>query len=530
VTTTPATRDSPFHALAQLDAAAVLGVDRLGQAPEVALPPRIKAAASRFDGAARLLAMAAGLAQFTAAGALPTRVDASTMPTPDERADDPAPPGVARVMRRILDEEPLLLPECLALLATARRTVPHEALPPLLEHAASHRTTRTSLSQVLGGRGRWLAALKPEWGFAADAHVHPQPPADAAAQWETASIAQRASLLRAVRAADPGLGRSLIEQTWDADTSADRAQFIAALEIGLSLDDEPLLERALDARQAERSAAASLLARLPGSALSARMAERLAAIITIHTSKAGMLRRSTPPTLEADPPEAPDKPMRRDGVDGRAIHGLGKRASVLCKVAALAPLDTFAGRTGLAPASLVEAARSSDWWDALRAGWLEAACQRDDAIWTRALIDALSPEELDACLSDGRLSRALALLLTSDDDATLRLIRRISASSHGLFGLAQGIGASTPETVSDYLSNTAIKRLRQSRASTNAPIDYYGDRAMEALCINVPAPAAPALLQQMDAMHFDDPRERLRNRCRNILELRTRLHEEMQRA
>lgn len=530
MTAAPAGRDSPFQALAQLDAAAVLGVDRLGQAPEVALPERIAGAASQFDGPARLLAMAAGLAQYTAAGAAPTRMDASTMPAPDERADHPAPAGVARVIGRILEGEPHLLPECLTLLASARRTVPHEALPALLDHAAKHRAPRTLLAPALGGRGRWLAALRPEWGFASEAHDDAPSPDEAAAQWETASIAERASLLRAVRAADPGAGRSLIERTWDADASADRARFIDALAIGLSLDDEPLLERALDARQAERSAAAPLLARLPGSALAARMGERLAAIATLRTSKAGMLRRSAPPTLEADPPEAPDKSMRRDGVDGRAIHGLGKRASVLCKLAALAPLDALVARTGLAPEALVQAARSSDWWDALRTGWLEAAGQSADATWARALVDALSPEEVEAHLQDGRLSSPLALLLTTVDAATHRLIRRISASSQGLLALAQCVGPPTPEAVGDQLSEIAIKRLRQGGASAGVSLDYHEERAVESLCINVPAHAAPALLRHMSTMQFDGPRERLRIRCQKILDLRTRLHEEMQRA
>ena len=51
--------------------------------------------------------------------------------------------------------------------------------------------------------------------------------------------------------------------------------FLSVLADGLSLADEPLLEAALDDRAAEvRSWAAYLLARLPGSALGQRMAER----------------------------------------------------------------------------------------------------------------------------------------------------------------------------------------------------------------------------------------------------------------
>jgi len=71
---------------------------------------------------------------------------------------------------------------------------------------------------------------------------------------------------------------------------------------GLSLADEPLLEAALDERDAGvRGWAAHLLARLPGSALGQRMARRAAGCLRIERGVRGArLIVTRPPT--ATPP------------------------------------------------------------------------------------------------------------------------------------------------------------------------------------------------------------------------------------
>src|SRR5206468_3036992 len=95
-------------------------------------------------------------------------------------------------------------------------------------------------------------------------------------RYATAGRADRLALLEAVRSSEPARGRDLLASTWARDPAADRAALVGLLAVSLSDDDEPFLEAALDDRSANvRQIAAELLARLPNSRRSARMAARL---------------------------------------------------------------------------------------------------------------------------------------------------------------------------------------------------------------------------------------------------------------
>src|SRR5690348_15856749 len=95
--------------------------------------------------------------------------------------------------------------------------------------------------------------------------------------------------------------------------------FVAMLAFGLSLADEPFLERALDDRRKEvRQQAAGLLVRLPSSALAARMLDRARDLITLGTST--ILHR---PRIDVTPPDEADVAMIRDGVNPKPPAGSG---------------------------------------------------------------------------------------------------------------------------------------------------------------------------------------------------------------
>ncbi|MEU4427216.1 DUF5691 domain-containing protein [Actinoplanes sp. NPDC024001] len=170
-----------------------------------------------------------------------------------------------------------LLAQWLTAAAARGGLVPPKMLPTLLETGRRNTTIRTELARVAGRRGTWLAEQHGDWRWLLDEAV-PVSGAD----WHTASGTERLSHLASLRRTDPARARELVESAWGSETWENRARFLTALAIGLSLEDERLLETALDDRRKEvREAALDLLRRLPGAQLGRRMAARAHAAVRL---------------------------------------------------------------------------------------------------------------------------------------------------------------------------------------------------------------------------------------------------------
>ena len=150
-----------------------------------------------------------------------------------------------------------MLPEFLDLLARSRFRLPPEYLPDLLETAVRKPELAEKIMTTAGPAGAWLAAQNPHW-----ASLAPREAAD----WFTASFAERKRLLADTRARNPLLALAWLEKTWQEEKPEHRMQFIDILHGRLSLTDEGLLERAFADKNRElRLAALQMLMRLPGS-------------------------------------------------------------------------------------------------------------------------------------------------------------------------------------------------------------------------------------------------------------------------
>jgi hypothetical protein len=376
--------------------AALAGTAHGGQPPLTtgSLLDHLLAQLPADDPEQRILLAAGARAIYQQAGWQPQSGGVPIAPAPNE-TQPPCTLRAARLLDGLLHGQHAdVLPEAVGLLRHARQRLPAELLPAALDAGTRTRALREELRAALGERGRWLAAFNPEWRWAAS--VAPSTPATTAAVWEEGAPDQRLAALRQMRQNDPAQAREWLIAVWKQEKADFRAEALQALAPGLALDDEALLEAALDDRsQGVRAQAARLLAGLPGSALAARMRERASALLIFAPgpSAGGRLRglvravtgRSAGGRLEVNPPETLDPAWQRDGIVAKPPSGLGERAWWLTQTLAAVPPSYWSDRFAAPPADLIAAACQSDWQWALLEGWARAAVQARDSAWAAAL-------------------------------------------------------------------------------------------------------------------------------------------------
>ncbi len=371
--------------------ASLLGTERAA-VPAVPVPgapgrasvPDAQAPGIAADPAALVLDQAALLTAARRGGRRPEQAEPLAAAAPD------TVPSVSRAAGRRLaamlsGEHPDLLAEWLAAAAGRGRRVPASLLPILLHRVRRGSSADPELCRLVaeagGPRARWLAGLNPEWKL-----VLSYVPAGEDA-WRLGDAARRRGYLSALRASDPGAARDLVAASWETAGTSARVMFLNAIATGLSLADEPLLDAALDDRHAwVRKAAADLLAALPGSALSGRMAERARHRLRRPRGMGG-------DGLLVSPPGTCDAAMRRDGITPSGTNGppLAGQAMLLLDLLARTPLRTWTDRFGLTPAEIA-GLDAGDWTPVLHAGWARAAIaqsryDRSAGEWMAVLIE-----------------------------------------------------------------------------------------------------------------------------------------------
>ena len=432
---------------AALQQSAMVGVDRLpvpqifmlgadGAAPagQQALQTALAASGSLDAGqpgaghsaAQQLLRASAVAAVLERAGWVPGRGRGQTLaPVPAETR--PAPDGarLQELMREVLREGPqnLQAPMFAALDGVGQR-LPHGLLVEALEQGRQSVALRHWLTPVLGERGRWLAALNPQWSYAGGV----QEIADPEQIWQEGSIDQRLALLHGERQTGPARARSRLEASLKELSAKERAPMVMALGTGLSLEDEPLLEKLLGDRSKEvRENAARLLSRLPQSGHSQRITGWLQA----------MLSRNAKGEWQIEPPEEGSKDWERDGIALQPpAYVKGVKAWWLQQMVEQAPVDFWIDTLGMTPEQLWEWSRRSDWKTALRQGWLAALRDQHDVRWIALLQtmdrDARAESLLPALLNQLSQEQREALWLARLEQAKGTLIERVNAIESGM--------------------------------------------------------------------------------------------------
>lgn len=281
-----------------------------------------------------------------------------------------------------------LLADLLTAAADAGYVASAPLLPDLLDAAVRTVALRPAVGAVLGARGRWLAAQRPDWQ-----RIVPPPSAAPTTvseppTWRTGTPAERRAYLAAIRERDPHAGRELLAADWAELTAGERAELLAVLRQGLSADDEPFIDAALDDRMASvRAIARLLLIRLPDSGFARRATERGTAALRLerHALRLG---------LQVRLPDELDPAAVRDGIDAPVPSRAGVDGGrLLTQLVAAVPLSAWTGRFSVPPGDIVRLPVAGNFGPDIRAGWRLAAISQRDGDWAEALLQFAEPDE-----------------------------------------------------------------------------------------------------------------------------------------
>ncbi|MEC3916591.1 SWIM zinc finger family protein [Nocardia sp. CDC160] len=446
-------------ASAELVSAALVGTARRqADVSGLAAPVADATAGLTGDAAAILLESIALQDCFARGGVTATSAERGEVAADDERPLLPAA-AAARLGDLLADNSPFL-DEWFALVAPRDFRAPDGLVSTLLDRAKALAPHREPLLRLAGARGRWLAAQHPGWRSLVRAA------ADDESVWSHGRAAERRSWLAQQRQRDPAAARAALAGSWAKESGPGKAELLAVLADGLSIEDERLLEAALDDRRAEvRRLAADLLGQLPDSAFAQRMAERAASWLSFE-------RRLVRPQLTTTGPGVLDDAARRDGVGDsfgytayRADGAPDLSTEWLHRVVAGTPLRHWERLLGSAEeavrVSMAESVRGP-----MLAGWTDAALAQRDSAWAAALFGVLSDaRSRDA---DGEKLRELFALQPEADQ--IRHLRGLDSSWLAeIESLLRAMPHPWPEPLAEHVLRLLLERAQLAADRPGAP-------------------------------------------------------------
>lgn len=272
------------------------------------------------------------------------------------------------------DEYSAALPEFLRHLENARKIIPPEALPQVLNKCIVDNELWKAIQNAVGERGKWLALQHPQWK---NLLVEPK-----FENWELGTKAERLALLDYLRKHNPQKATELIASTWKEDGLRDRQYFLDTLHINLSESDEEFLEMCLNDRRKEiREIAALLLSKIENSALTNRL---FAEALTYITIKTRLLQKTK---IIVSIPENFKKEWKRDGIQEKSHQfKVGQKANWLGQIVQKIPPSKWEEQFKLSPSETLDIFLRSEWSELLLQALINATGTFKNPFWAEAIL------------------------------------------------------------------------------------------------------------------------------------------------
>lgn len=341
-----------------------------------------------------LLNSAAAVTLCEKAGALPPQGRAESFEASPAETQPYFSERSAMLLALCMETHRDLSGQALSYAAASGRIAPPPMLPPLLELGKGSRGLRRHIAPILGERGRWLAQLNPAWKSVAA----PQSD-DLHETFQNGETAARREALTLQRQIEPATARAWLEADFKKEAARERAEWIQVLADGLSDQDEPFLESALDDKSKEvRAEAISQLERLPDSRLVQRAKAELETLLQWTGKGKTLLVLQKAGNLQVELPEAWKPEWARDGLQEQvpphlSYKKMGQKASWLRHFVSRVPPAHWEERFELSAAKIL-AGTPKEWQELLFTAWWEAAVTHGAAEWSLALLDAADAETL----------------------------------------------------------------------------------------------------------------------------------------
>ncbi|WP_067534750.1 SWIM zinc finger family protein [Nocardia crassostreae] len=444
---------------AELVSTALVGTARRsGEQTGLAAPVAAVAGRLTREPAAALLESVALQDCFARGGFIAGSADRDGVADADPRPLLPQA-AAARLAALLSDNSPFL-EEWFAVAAERDFRAPDALSRILLDRAKSLAPHREPLLRLAGARGRWLAGQHPGWRTLVRAAAEDE------GVWAHGRAAERRAWLAQLRQRDPGAARAALSSSWGTESGPGKMELLAVLADGLSLEDERLLEEALDDRRAKvRRLAADLLGRLPDSAFAGRMAARAGAWLSFG-------QRLRQPQLTTTGPGVLDDAARRDGVGDafgytayRADGAPDLAAEWLHRVVAATPLSHWERVLG-PPQQAVRAPMAEGVRGPMFSGWADAALAQRDSQWDGALFGTFGTPEAGEVDSE-KLRELFALQPEAEQ---VRHLRRLDSSWLAeIESLLRAMPHPWPGAMAEHVLRLLLERAQLSADRPGAP-------------------------------------------------------------
>lgn len=185
-------------------------------------------------------------------------------------------PAAVRVLQQALETDSIQLLELwLEHCTKANLLLPPAQLPVMLDKGWRNKSLRTLIATAGGQRAEWLGRFNPDWNFSRVVETIED-------RWQNGATAQRLEALKELRAADPVMARSWLQQSWPKESATVKAELLTALEKPADPADIPWLESLLSEKsKSVKETVTRILKKLPGSTLHEKYWQIVAGAIQI---------------------------------------------------------------------------------------------------------------------------------------------------------------------------------------------------------------------------------------------------------